>query len=426
MGYFYQIKVFVWVILLVMARPAHGQSICDQSERQREILAGVTAGSDIFAWLAPLREQVALSAEFLVATGEVNENQILSLLCDPLGVGIETTFALSQADFLQQKRAFTGTLYAAVFQCSIPLRRALAKEGETCPASGHLRALDLERLDQFIATLPQGMELAKNGIDPEQPVKNFSDAQLKKLVDGDELQDIATGKPYYSLLALGMTLMPKYSPSGDNEGFKETSFFGLLKLDNRWGLSRRWTLQSGIDVAFYSAPVSACATGEQQNAEEDCAAQEVDVSSLKFTDISNTLNAAIYSHALVRIAGQWEVGPSGRYGVTSREKVTRSGDSVSRYFLLGAELVLNDFLDRNSYKNGLPRFSFNLGVGESEDFAGSGVASTRVVAVANYRVFDNQPVFVSLLVNGGEGPDTLALNLSYGFVASRIFNILVL
>ncbi len=75
------------------------------------------------------------------------------------------------------------------------------------------------------------------------------------------------------------------------------------------------------------------------------------------------------------------------------------------------------------YKNGLPKFILSVGTGKNEDFAGTAKKTERQLASFNYRLFDNQPVFLGLIVDGGKGPDTIALNLSYGLKASSIFGL---
>lgn len=443
-------KVFALVFLLIafvhpvsaQEQPAQPDPLdpCTVSDRDGEIFKESAKSASIFSWMQPIKKQVVLSSQYLQAKNESGELQKLELLCKSMDEVDAITYKVVDENYESKKKEASVRLYQTIYACSIPLLSAMKQESAGCEEKQKYLRYDIENLTNLVDSTPKAIELINTGVNPEEPVKNFSNEQIKKLIDSGNLSGVASEEPYYSVLLLGATIMPKYNKDGNNEGFQETSFFGMLKLENRWPWSRYVVNHMGIDAAFYSAPVRKCeAQSENPNPapapdpvpapveqkETTCDEKEKDISTLKFNDISNTLNASLYFNILFNMPGKWELGPSLRYGVVSREKIAGNGDSISGYYLIGVELALNDFLDnpKVKYLSGLPRFSFNLAAGENEDFAGLGIRSTRYVTSVNYRVYENQPIFVSLLLNDGEGPDTVALNLSYGLVASEILGV---
>lgn len=312
-------------------------------------------------------------------------------------------------------------------------------------------------------------------IDPDAPVKNFTSAQLKEIEESGNFSDVASTKPYYSVLEAGISFMPEYDAEGKNQGFKESNLFAILRLNNRKEIEfpRHDSLvfYQELDVAFYSAPIaclesdsgaassagsgagsgaassagsgtgsgtassagSGAGTGTASSSasqtSDNCIGKDTDVTKLKFRDVSNTVNASVYGSIMYRnssMLGDWEIGNSIRYGVLNRDAKGPDGDSVATFYNYGFELRLNDFLGQKrnaAYLNGMPKFMINYSEGKNEDFAGAGVKTKRKIASFNYRIFDNQPVFIGLIVDGGKGPDTIALNISYGLKASSIFGL---
>ncbi len=274
-------------------------------------------------------------------------------------------------------------------------------------------------------------------IDPDAPVKNFTSAQLKEIEESGNFSDVASTKPYYSVLEAGISFMPEYDSEGKNQGFKENNFFAVLRLNNRMAVDfasdNGLAFYQALDVAFYSAPIACNESdsddGSAEDPEDHCEGPDTDVTKLKFRDISNTVNASVYGSLMYRnesIFGNWEIGNSIRYGALNRDKRGPDGDSVAKFYNYGFEMRLNDFLNGNGnvkYLSGMPKFMINYSEGKNEDFAGAGVKTKRKIASFNYRIFDNQPVFIGLIVDGGKGPDTIALNLSYGLKASSIFGL---
>lgn len=362
--------------------------------------------------------------------------------CDILSFEVSNmsaSFAFSNEDFINQKNKKNKAITDASQSCLHGILYALNHEkkiveaDKKCSAGIAVIENDIASINKLKSINDKSIELVKKEVDPDEPIKNFTSEQLKVIEDNEDFSSIASEKPYYSMLEVGVSLMPEYDKDGNNKGFKESNFFGVLRLNNRMKdvfSFDNWVSYQGLEVAFYSAPIACVedSTSDDSSA-GDCKKPNQSVSDLKFRDISNTVNASVYLSVLYAdpsTFGDWEFGPIVRSGVLNREKKGDDGDSVARFYNYGIELRLNDFSSLESgskYQNGLPKFILNLAMGSNEDFAGTGIKTERQLASFNYRLFDNQPVFIGLIVDGGKGPDTIALNLSYGLKASNLFGL---
>lgn len=366
-------------------------------------------------------------------------------------------FVPSEAEYVKQKIEKYKALTSASQYCLHGLKYALEYEGKAVENKPECKSFLNDAIKQDLANVVDLMVINDKNVkavneetDPDTPIKNFTSEQLKAFMEKDDFAAVASTKTYYSLMELGLSFMPEYDSEGNNKGFKESNFFGVLRLSNRaedlFGGDTNWVYYQGLEVAFYSAPIACVdesasgvnsssgttsSAGANSSAGEkpstvDCTKKVDSINGLKFADISNTVNASIFLSALYNNPekwGRWELGPYFRYGVLNREKKGSDGDSVAKYYHGGIELRLNDFLTDSSYRNGLPKFIFNYAEGSTDDYAGTGLKIDRKLASFNYRLFDNQPVFIGLIVDGGKGPDTIALNLSYGLKASSIFGL---
>ncbi len=369
--------------------------------------------------------------------------------CEILGREIDNdsvSMDMSPESIIKQKNKKDSDIVSASASCLHGILYALDHEKKEVQKDASCSALiavidkDLDNINNLKLINDKSVVLVNKGVDPDKPIKNFTPEQLKAIEQRGDLTSIASEKPYYSILELGLSLMPEYDEDGDNKGFKESNFFGVLRLSNRMKFynSDNWASYQGLEIAFYSAPVACTdkntttegATTEGEEAvDSNCGDPGLSIENIKFKDISNTVNASIYASLLYTnesIMGNWEVGPSVRSGVLNREKKGADGDSVARFQNYGLEMRLNDFgagKTGSQYLNGVPKFVFNYSEGSNEDFAGTGIKTDRKLASFSYRLFDNQPVFVGLIVDGGKGPDTIALNLSYGIKASSLFGL---
>lgn len=111
----------------------------------------------------------------------------------------------------------------------------------------------------------------------------------------------------------------------------------------------------------------------------------------------------------------------------SREKIDDNGDSINSIYALGTRVVLHDFKSVKNKetgavnKNGLPRFLLEALVAEYEDYAGVD-DETRFLVGARWRVIKDNPWYLGLAINAGNGPDEIALTLNYGVQLASFFD----
>lgn len=311
---------------------------------------------------------------------------------------------------------------------------------------------DIAQVESAREQIEIDKKLLSQSLDPNEPIKNFSKEQLQLLIAEDKLASIATEKPYYGVMELGATLMPKYDKDGNNQGFQDANYYAALKLNNRWALKnsninytffRNLVTYQEMDILFYSAPIACNSETEappEQNLDnasvsssdntQDSCNTPADISTLKFNDVSHTVNASVslsFLYADKDFFGDWELGFNARSGLLNREKLSPELDSVSTYSSGGVEFRLNDFLDRNidgkKYRNGLPRFIFNYSIMENHDFAGTNTTASRKVSQLSYRIYEDQPVYFGLVADVGRGPDSIALTLTYGIKPNNFFGL---
>jgi hypothetical protein len=260
----------------------------------------------------------------------------------------------------------------------------------------------------------------------------------------DELYDnnIATENIWYAAFHLGLKLMPEYDDEGNNEGFQESNFFGRLTIDTRFDfddVKRNNATQhddyeidflrkghAGINIDFLSANIVNCDKLEGDQ-ETECNDNKLEVEEVNFNDISNTVNTSVYiwDHFLSFNGGSAEFAFGGRYGMQSRAKKKENDDSINKYYTYGLRFVYNDFIHKKgrNYKNGMPRFFLEVSKAEFEDFAGLNQKAKRTIITGAYRITDNSPIYIGMYINGGKGPDEIALTFTYGVSADRLFGL---
>ncbi len=227
--------------------------------------------------------------------------------------------------------------------------------------------------------------------------------------------------------------MPEYNEEGDNQGFKESNFFAHFGLDNRALFepdkeTDRWfpSFHTGVSVDFLSANIVNC-NSSADGVEPDCTPDGKNIDDLSFNDVADTVNASVYLwlHFLQSRSGRSEVGIGGRCGMQSRERLEEDRDSINDFYTLGLHYVFNDFKDLNKkyhskFRNGMPRFVLEGSAIWYEDYAGLGRPDARVLVLGAYRVKESLPVYIGIAVNGGDGPDEIALTITYGLKADSI------
>ena len=260
--------------------------------------------------------------------------------------------------------------------------------------------------------------------------------------------------PYFATFHIGSTLTSEYDDDGNNDGFTESNIFGRFNLDNRLNLGPEGDptsyLHTGVNVDFFSGHVADCTkidpkdSGDESNSEpsddqqvqqqsqEACDEKDLDLSDVDFNDISNTVHASLYAwwqwkpeFDLLGNA-QWEWGPGIRATIQSRDKLGENGDSINEIYSLGWRVMYHDFQAESSsdakFANGLPIFFLETSYADYENFAGVEDANRWLISGA-YRVFPQSPVYIGMVVNAGEGPDEIALTLSYGIDVSKVQNL---
>lgn len=242
---------------------------------------------------------------------------------------------------------------------------------------------------------------------------------------------------FYHSFLLGVNLMPEYNDDGVNEGFRETNFFGKFQIDNRedffypvnWkGMKLLQTWNAGAIVEFLSENIVDCSKIDDEEEKTDCEENSKSSNDINFNDITRTINASAYlslnlwkgESGVSELSGYW------RGGMRSREKLKENGDSINRFEYAGLQYVAYD-LDNDPETmtgpgdtNGVPFFRILLAVGKYEDYAGLGKREGRKIVESSFLISKKRPLYLGLNINGGEGPDEIALSLSYGFDTGKL------
>lgn len=261
---------------------------------------------------------------------------------------------------------------------------------------------------------------------------------------------IASTNSFLASFHIGLQQMPEYDSEGNNEGFTESNIFATLGLDRRWAVNPRGidpttgelkegpmfspAIHGGVNASFFSANIINCDKDAQDNMD---ACQGGNISGAKFNDVANVFNGSAYLwwHFLQFSSGNDELGLGGRAGLQSRDSLNNDmnsasqGDSINKYWTLGFRYVYYDHAGKKSpegkaYLNSLPRFLFEFSpLTRFEDYAGIDGKSgdeTRTFVYAMYRPTETRPFYLGLLVNGGKGPDQIAVTISYGLGQQKL------
>lgn len=241
---------------------------------------------------------------------------------------------------------------------------------------------------------------------------------------------------YTATFHLGGTFMPEYDQSGNNQGFKEANFLGRFTLDNRaenvWGAD---ALHTGVNVTFFSGHIVDCDNIPEAEPAEIAKCKtdkdEADLGSLNFNDISDTVHASAYTWWNWGFRGNEDVewGPGLTATIQSRRELADNGDSLNAIYSAGLRVVRNDFQGKKnangaSAKNGLPVYFLEISAAHYESFATvEKYDDWRTVIRGAYRVMDNTPIYIGMVINAADGPDELALTLTYGLQVQKIIGL---
>ncbi|MBD3646923.1 MAG: hypothetical protein HUJ31_05595 [Pseudomonadales bacterium] len=307
----------------------------------------------------------------------------------------------------------------------------------------------VEGLERLAVTLPDGDErdivnqnvaILTQQIGREEQIIARSVSDLEKYRQDQYIAKIASSENWYAVLFLGGLQMPEYDENGENQGFQKSSAFGSLEIDARYeyqpkcgddGIPCAWwklwkvdALHIGLDVSFLSTPVVSCDPDATDDAGTVCSDQASGLEIDEFNDISDTVNASLYAFPVVFQSPTREVEFSMgvRVGMQSREKLTPNQDSVNEVTMVGGRFVFNDFVGTPGAENGMPRLRLEVLRARYEDWAGLGTQYRNIVH-GTYRIIESQPIYIGFRINGEDGPDELALTLSYGFKANKMLQL---
>lgn len=353
--------------------------------------------------------------------------------------------SMTETDIRRAKAANNVAKYTEIKTCLEYLHAGLASDqnnSQKLKQSTSAQESELITLKKLIGENEAQLKTAKR--DDAVESNNATALEIHQYFqEKEEFADLFTTDKWYPVFFLGMKFSPEYDEDGNNKGFGESNPFGRFIVDTRWefetlfghkrfmGMFRsRPVIHPGVTVDFYSASIENCEKFDDPAQKQTCTDKDSNVKNVKFNDISQTLNASIYSwlHLYRADSDQIEVGPGIRFGMQSREKLQADGDSINAYHSVGARIVFNDFKNPKhagkGYQNGMPRMEIEGSYFYMEDFANTGKKAHRKLAIGRYRIMEDSPTYVGLIVNGGQGPDEISLTVSYGLEAQRFLAIL--
>ncbi len=298
---------------------------------------------------------------------------------------------------------------------------------------------------------------------------NATTPQQKKELEEDAEKSglglINSTSPWMATLHLGYSLMPEYDDNGDNQGFTEGNVFGRFAVDGRkemppkaffgaGGFIDYYALHTGASMDLFSAHVVDCQKLDQtkqdpmqdpmqnQDSEEEAGDDEAmdangmemdgnddncgkEPGDLDFNDIAQSMNASAYvwlhAHSSDWFNPGTEVGVGFRASAQTREKLGDNNDSIDKIYSVGARLVYNEYMTvlkegKRLYQNGMPKFILEVNFADYDEYAGiDDYDKVRRVVHMAYRVTDKSPTYLGAYINDGEGPDEIAVTISYGF-----------
>ncbi len=244
-----------------------------------------------------------------------------------------------------------------------------------------------------------------------------------------------------SYVALGAQFLPDYDEEGRGSGLSKQQFFGLLTVDGRFGDEgvddTEFKFRNPFSTPFHTG-VTLALLGTPIKRED-----KPSISPTEFNDVAQTIVSSVYFFSPAfyhsRSSGH-NIGPIARVGVTSRESLGESGDSVNWFYSVGIQYSSMKFMDpayeiektdkagnKTSIKprNGVPEGYLRLSAARFEDYAGLG-SKTRLVADAALRIYPKLNMFLGVQGNFGKGPDEFMLVVSMVRQPQEIANLFTL
>lgn len=362
---------------------------------------------------------------------------------------ININISMTEKEFNQAKAENRKLRTEALKKCLNYIKDGLEKDKQYSEAnklSTEYQSTELSQLNTYIVDNEAQLKAAE--IDFKVQKLDASAEEIHAhFKEKEELADVFTTDEWYPVFFVGMKLSPEYDENGNNKGFTESNVFGRFVVDTRWEyeslfgaetflwwFKSRPVVHPGVTVDFYSAPIENCENYTEDDLKSACldrrSSQKDLANGVKFNDISQTLNASLYTwvHLYRSPSNQIEVGPGVRVGMQSRDKLKDDGDSINSYQSFGMRLVFNDFkhpkYSEKKYLNGMPRIEVEGSYFWMEDFAGTGQKAHRKWVSGRFRVLEDSPTYIGLVVNGGKGPDEISLTVSYGLAVESILGAL--
>lgn len=229
-----------------------------------------------------------------------------------------------------------------------------------------------------------------------------------------------------SYVGLGAQFMPDYDENGRGSGLNKQELFALVTVDGRFGedcglrddegkpTDKSKTFQvclnpmtgpwhTGVALSLLGTPV------KREN--------KPAISPTEFNDVARTAVIAGYFYFPMIQSNDLvdNFGPVVRAAAISRENLDDNMDSVTWTYGLGVQYTSEPYRKNPKARNRLndaPRGFVRLYASRYEDYAGFG-NTTRFVTDAAFRVSDKMDLYFGFQGNFGNGPDEMAVVVSF-------------
>lgn len=210
----------------------------------------------------------------------------------------------------------------------------------------------------------------------------------------EKVKDSNTSDLFKTSLILGVQLQPSYNSNNENEGFKKSTLYAKVNIDNRFSPKNNlFFLPSnyGMDLEYLGTPVEKNVTTPS--------------APTSFNDVSKTFQAIAYASVnLVTISEGSQIGLLGQYGLMTRDIKDQNENTINGHFGVGLEYVYSD-LSKESYNKQYPIGKFSI-VRRKYDFFAGKEGAWRTVADFEYK---RGIYLIGFNANMGDREDTMFL-----------------
>lgn len=232
----------------------------------------------------------------------------------------------------------------------------------------------------------------------------------------------AAGTPdhdrWTSYVGLGAQFLPDYDENGRGSGLNKQELFALVTADGKFGdectsrsISKGFNLCAPMTGPWHSGfALTLLGTAVKRQ-------DKPSISPTEFNDVANTavMSGYVYAPMLQSKDLVDNFGPFARASAISRENLDTNGDSVTWTYGLGFQYTSEHYrTDDNAVNdtNAAPRGFARAYAARYEDYAGFG-KSTRFIVDAAFRVYPEMDLYFGFQGNFGDGPDEMAVVLSF-------------